>query len=189
MIEVKISGLTELRQTLVRELPEEIRTKALQATLAKAAQPIVSEARARVAVRKGVVRRGIYSFKHRSSTLVKAVRLIAVRSGRRFGAKDAFYWRWIEFGRGVVRVGKKRGERRGGARAASLGNPQVGWFGKEVKAVPARPFLRPAFESRKFEALEVFRRSMAGEISKIATKLHARNLSRLRRSAFRAFTK
>lgn len=179
MIEAKVEGLTELRNLLQRRLPYEIQTKALQATLSKAAQPIVKDARARAAVKTGTLRRAIYSFRSRKSTKEKAVRLISVRSGKKHGAKDAYYWRWIEFGRGAVTVGKKRGARRGGERAASLGNEKAGWFGKEVKAVPARPFMRPAFEAKKYTAIETFRREMAGQIEKAVRKLGRRNIRRV----------
>lgn len=181
-MEVKVEGLAELRDLLQRKLPYEIQTKALQSTLAKAAQPILKDARSRVPVKSGRLRRAIYSFRDKASTKVKAIRLISVRSGRRHGGKDAFYWKWVEFGRGESKVGKKRGAPRGGARAASLGTPERGWFGKKVKAVAARPFMRPAFESRKMEALETFRKNMATEIQKTAQRLQSRTVSRIKRS-------
>jgi HK97 gp10 family phage protein len=186
VIEVQVQGLDELRRVLQNRLPNDIQTNALQSTLAKAALPIVREARAKVPVRSGILRKGIYSYKSRLSTKERAVRFISVRSGRRFGGKDAYYWRWVEFGRGEVTVGKKRGAPRGGERAASLGNPTVGWFGKSVKAVPARPFLRPAFEAKKFEALETFRRTMIREVEKSAARVSSRSLSRFRRGVLGA---
>jgi HK97 gp10 family phage protein len=182
--EIRVEGLQELRDLLLRKLPEHIQTRALQASLAKAVQPIVREAKARIPVKTGLAKRAIYSYRSRASTKQKAVRHISVRSGRRFGAKDAFYWRWIEFGRGVSVVGKKRGAPRGGERARSLGTPSVGWFGKEVKAVPARPFMRPAFEAKKYAAIEAFTRHMLPEIEKAANRFTNTLNSRLRRKAF-----
>jgi HK97 gp10 family phage protein len=184
MNEVKVEGLQELRELLLRRLPEHIQTKALQAALTKAARPILNEAKARIPVKTGRAKRSIYSYRSRLSTKQKAVRHIAVRSGRRYGSKDAYYWRWIEFGRGEVVVGKKRGAPRGGERAASLGNMTAGWFGKSVKAVPARPFMRPAFEAKKYAAIETFRQHMGPEIEKAANRYSGGINSRLRRKAF-----
>lgn len=184
MDEVRVEGLQELRDLLLRKLPDHIQTKALQASLTKAARPIVNEAKARIPVKTGTAKRAIYTYRSRLSTKQKAVRHISVRSGRRFGAKDAYYWRWIEFGRGVSVVGKKRGAPRGGERARSLGTPSAGWFGKEVKAVPARPFMRPAFEAKKYMAIEKFRQHMGPEIEKAADRFSQSTNRRFRRKAF-----
>jgi HK97 gp10 family phage protein len=172
-MDVKVEGLQELNELLKRTLPDHIQTKALHPTLAKAAQPIVRQARANAPVKTGRLRRAIYSFKDRASTKVKAIRLISVRSGRRHGDKDAYYWKWLEFGRGPSR-----------ARSGVLGTPDRGFFGKEVKAVPAQPFMRPAFESKKLEALEVFRTNMASEIQKAAERYSRGIVNRLRRKVF-----
>lgn len=172
-MEIKVEGLDDLRILLQQKLPDDIQKRALLATLNKAAKPIIQEARARAPVLTGRMKKAIYSFRSRKSTKEKAVVMIGVKSGHKYGAKDAYYWRWVEFGRGVVKVGKKRGARRGGERARSLGNPTVGWFGKEVKAAPAKPFMRPAFEAKKTEAIEVFRATMKGEIEKTAAKYQA----------------
>jgi HK97 gp10 family phage protein len=178
--EVRVEGLSELKELLQKRLPEHIQTKALQSSLAIAAKPIVQDAKSRVPVKTGLLRRSIYSFRSRRSTKQKAVRLISVKSGSKAKA-PTFYWRFVEFGRGIVKVGKKRGAPRDGERAKSLGNEQEGWFGKEVKAMPAQPFLRPAFESMKFEAIEKFRASMAGEIEKFANRYQKSIVNRISR--------
>lgn len=178
MEEVTVLGLAELRDLLQQELPEEIQTKALQSSLAKAARPIVKEARNRVPVKTGAVRRAITSGKSRKSTKQKAVRIIGVNTKRinrpptlngRSRWADRYYWKQLEFGRAAYT--SKR----------NLGTPDRGFFGRQFRAVPARPFLRPAFESRKHEALETFRKVMAGEINKTAARLHRQNLTKFRR--------
>jgi HK97 gp10 family phage protein len=179
-VEVKVEGLAELTELLKKRLPEEIQTRALHPSLARAARPIVNEARSLVPVKTGKVRRAIYSYRDKDSTKVRAVRSIAVRAGRRFGTGDAFYWKWVEFGRGISAVGKKRGEPKGGARARSLGTPERGFFGKQVAAVPAKPFMRPAFEAKKYVAIEEFRKHMGPEIQKAAERLHRQSLRKLR---------
>lgn len=178
MIEVKrVEGLTELRDMLLRKLPEATQGKALQGALREAAKPIVKEARARVPVKTGRLRKAIYSFRDRASRRTREVRLISVRSGKRFqkANKDAYYWKWIEFGHGVITL-KHRRQGGKGKVSKSLGTPAKGFFGKEVQAAPARPFMRSAFETRKYQALEAFRQTLAAQIDKVA----ARNLSRVR---------
>ena len=156
---VKVQGLKELRQALTRDLPVAVQGKVLQSSLAKAAQPITRQAKQLVPVKTGRLRRAIFSGRSKSSTRTREERLVGVRSGKRYGAKDAFYWRWIEFGRGAI-TGKR-----------VLGNSKKGFFGREVKPVPARPFLRPAFESRKREAVERFKAAMLPQIEKAAAKI------------------
>lgn len=180
-MEVKVEGLAELVELMQKKLPEFIQTKALHPALTKAAKPIIDEARALVPVKTGKVRRSIYSYRDRDSTKQKAVRSIGVRSGKRHGDKDAFYWKFVEFGRGESVVGKKRGAARGGERARSLGTPERGFFGKVVKAVPARPFMRPAFEAKKLAAIEEFKKYMGPEIQRAADRYSKQLNSRLLR--------
>lgn len=175
-IEVRsVQGLTELRDMLRRKLPEAVQGKALQGALREAAKPIVTEARQRAPVKTGRLRKAIYSFRDRASRRTREARLISVRSGKKFKARDAYYWKWIEFGHGVIRLKHRRKGGKGQV-SKSLGTPAKGFFGKEVQAVPARPFMRPAFESRKYQALEAFRVTLAAQIDKVA----ARNISRAR---------
>lgn len=163
--EIGVSGLAELRETLLRKLPEALQGKASQKALAAAARPMVAMAKSLAPSRKprgfvgpmqpgaaagGTLRRMISSWRNRESTKTYESRFIGVK-GR------AFWWRWIEFGRGAI-------ERVSG----SLGTPVKGFFGKRVAAVPARPFLRPAFESKKLEAIEIYAKALAPAIEKVA---------------------
>lgn len=157
---VKVEGLRELREALLRKVPAEMQGKVLQSALTAGARPIIKDAQSRAPQKTGRLRRAIYSVRDRvASNGVFEQRAVTVRQGKRAGQRDAYYWRWIEFGRGVV-------ERSRGA----LGTPEKGFFGREVKATPARPFLRPAFENRKGEALEVIRKRLAKAIEKAAAK-------------------
>lgn len=179
---VAVSGLAELRQALLRDLPEALQGKASQAALAKAARPIVNSARALAPSRKpprfagpmpssaaggrvapGKLRRSIYSARSKESTKTNEVRIISVR-GR------AYYWRFIEFGRG--QVVKQKG---------SLGTPRKGFFGKQVRATPARPFMRPAFEANKLRAIDIYAKELQPAIAKVAKQAQARNIRRLTR--------
>jgi len=48
--------------------------------------------------------------------------------------------------------------------------------------VPARPFLRPAFEANKHRALEIIKTELRGQVEKVARRAQARSASRLGRS-------
>jgi HK97 gp10 family phage protein len=176
--DIRVEGLAELEQMLKRTLPDRLQGKALQGALAKAARPIVTTARQLAPVKTGRLRSAIYSKRSRFSKPGFERRIIAVRRGKKQqkNDRDAFYWKWIEFGRGVVRRTRK------GDEGKSLGTPDAGWFGAEVKAIPARPFMRPAFESNKTQAIEIIRRELAGEIKKVAARQQARVLARLRKT-------
>lgn len=171
---VTISGLAELRQTLLRDLPEALQGKASQVALSKAAQPMLNEARARAPSRaprdfvgpiqpgkaKGNLKRSIYAYRNRESTRTYESRFIGVR-------QKAFYWRFIEFGRGEINKDK-----------GSLGNEQHGFFGKSVKAVPAKPFLRPAFEANKFKAIGIYAEALKPAIQVVSLKAQRRTIKR-----------
>jgi HK97 gp10 family phage protein len=175
--EIEVSGLAELRETLQNRLPEALQGKAAQRALTRAAAPMVATAKQLAPSRgprgfmgplrpdeeapPGLLRRMIYSYRNRESTKTYESRLIGVRS-------KAWYWRFIEFGRAVITREK-----------GSLGTPGKGWFGKSVKAVPAKPFLRPAFEANKFKAIEIFRDSLKPAIEKVAAAARARGIRRI----------
>jgi HK97 gp10 family phage protein len=175
VIQARVEGLTELKDLLERKLPEHIQGKAMQGALAQAAKPIVTEARKNAPVKTGILRRAIYSLKARESTRQKAIRLITVRAGKRQGKRDAYYWKWIEFGRGAST-----------AKKGSLGTPERGFFGKTVKATLAQPFLRPAFESQKMRAIDVFKATMVSEIEKVSAKYGKSLRRRINRKVFGA---
>lgn len=174
--DVSVSGLSEIRDTLLSRLPEALQGKASQAALAKAARPIVADAQARAPSRmprgfvgpmqsgapaRGNLRRSIYSYRNRQSTRTYESRFVGVRS-------RAFYWRWIEFGRAQIERAK-----------GSLGTPLKGFFGKVVKATPARPFMRPAFEAQKRRAIDIYAAAIRPAIEKVAAASRRRSIKKL----------
>lgn len=177
--EIGITGLAELRETLLRKLPEALQGKASQRALSKAAAPMVALAKSMAPSRKprgfvgptapgapasGTLRKSIASWRNRESTKTYESRFVGVK-GR------AFWWRWIEFGRGAIEKA-----------TGSLGTPIKGFFGKRVAAVPAKPFLRPAFEQKKFDAIEIYRKELGPAIEKVAADSRRRTLRRLRKN-------
>lgn len=170
--EISVQGLQELREALTRDLPEALQGKALQSTLTIAARPIIADARARVPIRTGRLKRAIYAFRDRKSTPTREARLISVRTGKKASKsnKDAFYWKWIEFGHRFASA--KTGT------LQEIGKDGVGrgkGYAGETKFYPAHPFLRPAFEAKKLAALEIFRLELSAQIEKAAARSYAKS--------------
>lgn len=148
-----ISGAKEM-EAVLRQLPDYIAKQALTAALRDAAQPILDEARARAPVgqeSKGRVRlrttkRGKVSISNYGKLKLN-LRIITVPAAQTPHSATV-----------VVSTGK-----------AFWGM----WveFGIASRGIAARPFLRPAFESRKMEALNRLGKSLGEQIEKAATKL------------------
>ena len=173
--QTQVKGLRELRTALTKTVPDRMQPRILQRALSRAARIIVNAARIIAPQLTGRLRRAIYHFRDRDSKRDFQSRLISVRTGKREQKKgrDAFYWKWVEFGRGVVEAGTSRRNRRGTlktyrTKARVLGTPATGFFGKRVRAVPPRPFLRPAFEANKERATQAIQSELKSEIEAAA---------------------
>jgi HK97 gp10 family phage protein len=153
--EIKVKGLEELGRALRYYVPKGLR-KVLQKALAAGAKPIIQDARSRVPVRTGELRRAIFSYVDRRGSWNenRQVRNIGVHAGSRKTKKtDAYYWKWIEFGHAQIYA----------KNFPSLGTESTGFFGHSVTAYPAHPFLRPAFEAQKYVAMrEIIRELQIG---------------------------
>lgn len=185
---IRVEGLAELRETLTSTLPKRLQGQAMQAALAKGAALIVRQAKVLAPRKSGVLRRAIYQARSRASTRDRPSRIIRVRQGRKQQEKnrDAYYWRWVEFGRGQVTAGQRTGRIVTGKKiyktcSKVLGTPATGFFGKSVRAAPARPFMRPAFEAQKYAALEAIRAAIGEEIKDVAARAAARAASRAKK--------
>jgi HK97 gp10 family phage protein len=188
--EIRVEGLEELRQFLNKTLPENLRGKALQATLAKAARPIVNTAKQLAPAKSGRLRRAIYSFRDRDSKRDYEARLISVRTGKRYQRtnRDAYYWKWVEFGRGeIVAKGAKLLKVPTGTYTDIRTRQQRDFIlVKKVRAIPARPFLRPAFQANKMRALDIIKGDIRNQIEKVAKRAQARSANRLGRALRRS---
>jgi hypothetical protein len=82
----------------------------------------------------------------------RQVYIVTVRAGG-YGGSDAFYWKWVEAGHKFVpentRIGK-RGRKVGWKIHRAIAALEYG-----TSTVPAYPFMRPAYESKKQEAVDV----------------------------------
>ena len=157
MIETDITGLKELQEAL-KQLPREIQQRPLRSALAAGAKVILDEAK-RLAPQgeTGNLRKALYRYRSRSrSGIGQETYLVGVRKGKKDYVDSAK-------NRRLGRVGKKY----------TVEGEAFYWrfieFGTSKKG--ARPFLRPAFESKKMEAIDVFKKRMAIAIEKTAQKM------------------
>lgn len=101
--------------------------------------------------------------------------IVTVRNGRS-GDWAAYYWRFVEFGHAKVRenktVSKKTGRVVGWkahrAREVKYWAEQAAKLEHGTATVPAYPFMRPAYESRKQEVVDVMTRTLAEQIARNA---------------------
>lgn len=160
-ITINVSGLDGIRNALNSIVPQHFQGVALQKMLKAAAAPIIKDAQARAPVLTGTMKADIFSFKDRSSTDTSQVLGISVRTGKRANKThgDAYYWVWIEYGHAEITTDGR-----------TLGTAATGYFGKTVKAYPAHPFMRPAYESQKYASLQAFQDAAGLQLTQAADK-------------------
>lgn len=136
---VDVTGLRELQAALKRISDGSKDRTFLNSALLSGARLIVNEAKAKVPVDTGQLRRNIRARSVKpvlhTATVQVGVRRLTKKQLRKMkvGSSDPFYWRFVEFGTSRMRP---------------------------------RPFLRPAFERKKREAIEAFREKLADRIEK-----------------------
>lgn len=156
MMSVKIDGLKELQEAL-NQLPLKIQGKPLRSAVGAAAKVVMDEAKRRVPQDSGQLKKAIYRGRSRSmSGTGKETYVVAVRKGK---AKYANTRKNRRFNR----VGKTY-QTRGLAyywRFLEFGTAKM----------PARPFLRPAFEATKEQAARVLKQKLAETIEITAQRM------------------
>jgi HK97 gp10 family phage protein len=154
---IKVEGLKELQEAL-KALPAEIQKRPLRSAVSAGAKVIVDEAKRRAPQGEtGNLRKALYRYRSRSqSGTGKETFLVGVRKGKKQYADTAK-------NRRLSRVGKKY----------TVEGEAFYWrfleFGTSKMA--ARPFLRPAFESKKMEALDTIKKKLAEAIDRTAKRL------------------
>lgn len=158
---VEVRGLSDLLQAM-EQLPREIVSKnggPLRSALAKAAKVIKDEAVKRAPSRTGLLKREIRTMRERNPGEAAEAYRVGVRRGKKAYADT------------------KKNRQKGRARKTYQveGNAYYWRFLEFGTAkMPAAPFLRPAFESKKDEALQRFRESLekgvASAVKKAAKK-------------------
>ena len=160
-MQIKVEGLAELAKAL-KALPAEIAGKnggPLRRAIGRAAVVIRDDARRRAPVDTGNLRDNIIAVRKRKSPQGTEGYFVEVRRKRRKYAN--------------TRANRRKG--RVGKTYENLGEAYYGMFVELGTAkMPAQPFLRPAFESKKTEAVETFRVELAKGIEQAARKVRGR---------------
>jgi HK97 gp10 family phage protein len=140
MMSIKVEGLKELEKKMI-SLGPKISLKALRSSLAAGAKVIKQDAMARVPVKTGTLRKSLYIKRLTKPNPYAERYILGARHGKKMQKRnlDAYYWSWIEFG---------HKDRSG-------------------KAVDPRPFIRPAFESRKIQAMDTIKQVLKTKIEKL----------------------
>lgn len=149
--QLNIAGLSELRAAL-RELPDRIARNVLRGAVNAGATVIRAEARVRAPVYTGEVadghpppgtlKRAIYQKQiNELSSLTNQVFFVGVRHGKKY---------------------RKQGKKGDKSQDAYYWR----WVEFGTSTMSARPFLRPAFEAKKLEAVEAMKKYMIERIPK-----------------------
>ena len=102
-----------------------------------------------------------------SEGALRQVYIVTVRNGKR--GPGAFYWRFVEYGHKFVPKNTNISKRTGS---------KIGWKAHRKAAeleygsatVPAYPYMRPAYESKKDKAVEVMSKTMMDMLKRNATR-------------------
>ena len=166
LVRTEFRGLAELRRSM-EELPRRVDSKILNDGLLAGARIVRDEAKA-LAPELSVV-----DPRWSRGALKRAIRAVRIRP-REFAAEAIVSVRKLS-GRSMSRFKQKQAERRRAGKKARRIDPRDAyyWFFVEfgTSKMPARPFLRPAFERRKVQAVEAsikfFRERVQLEIAKL----------------------
>jgi HK97 gp10 family phage protein len=156
-----IQGLPELKAALM-QLPKEIQGKVLADAVKPAAMMIRDRARDRAPQLTGLVKKAIVAYRARKSDPSRIIYEVGVTMKIRRA--------------GEIITGSRKKLRQIRAETGKKAMTAFYWrfleFG--TKKMPARPFLRPAFEELKMKALEQIKDSLSAAIEKAAAKLGRR---------------
>lgn len=156
MVEMKIDGLKELDEAL-KKLPIELQKKELRAAVAKSSNILKKEVIAKAPVNTGRLRDNVYRFYAKNqSDSGRATYIVGVRNGKK------------------KRYVRSRKNYRLGRAGQSYVTDGDAFYWKFIefgtKKMPARPFIRPAFDGKKTEIIESIKLSLAKSIRKIANR-------------------
>ena len=151
----ELTGLDDVFRSF-RGIKRNVRTRILRRAVSKAARLILKDAKARVATRTGLLKKslGIKVKTYRQSGVVVAI--IGPRTG---------FKRHVTLPDGTIEVENptviahlvEKGRQAVFIKTAKILSNGTIFFGTKVAAVPARPFLRPAFDANKSAAENIIR--------------------------------
>ena len=170
MISFDTSALAEAARQTVAQITAAVDEDCLRAVGFSGAEPFREEAKrnARARAKTFTIHNNIIAkrLEEESDGARRQVYLVTVRSGR-YGGTDAFYWRFVERGHKFVprntKTSKKTGKKVGWAAHRRAAELEYG-----TASAPAYPFMRPAYESKKQEAVDVMTRTLAAQIARNA---------------------
>lgn len=173
-VRCKVEGLQELSKAL-EALPKDLAEKALRQATAAGAAIVRDEAKARAPRDTGKLISAAFVSKDKQQTdELRAVYHVGIRSGKRFRARgkkgadrDAFYWKFLEFGHFTRHASSQRRDsrlKRFAKRAVAKG----------VRFIAGRPFLRPALETKRAEVVERIKQVLAARIRRFTASLAKR---------------
>lgn len=146
MANVEVKGLRELMLAL-EKLPQEVQKKPVQQALRAAAKPMRDDAMSRVPRETGTVQKNI-----------------VVQRSKLYNGKNFVYGVVLRVRNMSKRLKKSKGY---------AGDPFYWKFLEFGTAkMPARPFMRPAFEGNKDKAIQIIRERLARGIENEARKLN-----------------
>lgn len=160
-VDIKIQGLEEMKR-LLKELPFEVKNKALNQSVKDTAGITLGYALALSPYRTGALRRNIKLVMKRKDVPWKQVAGLRVKTARQQ----------------TKRLGFLEGTLKGESRATPKGSDDpYYWFflefgTKNIK--PARKFLRPALEDHVGEHITGFTRAFLPRLEAVAKRLHAK---------------
>ena len=188
MIQVttKVDGFAQLDEAL-KMLPDEVQRKEVRSALRKAARVISDDASQRAPVHAAPYE-GPSKAQKKPGTLRHsiAVRLLTARSAKdavtaRISVKKAaWYGRLVEFGHRIVPRLPKGDGVRGSAKSMARRQARKAAHARGQN-VPAKPFLRPAFDAKGNEAVSVFADALGTGIARAWARLYKRPRGRGRR--------
>lgn len=171
MIDFDPSGLIEGVQELANQVTGLVDEDALRATAYAGADLFRDQVKQNALANKdtGVLFNNIIvkRLEEESDGDKKQVYLVTVRSGTS-RENGAYYWRWVENGHRFVPRNKTVSARTGRT---------IGWAAHRRAAeleygnsrVRAYPFMRPAYEGRKHDAVDLMMRTLAEQMARNAT--------------------
>jgi len=161
---VSVEGLRELDKAL-GELPKATARNVLKRTLAKAAQPVVDAARQRAPVKTGKLRDSIIASTRIKNKVGNAEFAAAMREG--LGVAAA---------RSALRQARRDAKGQGsfaelfvGPSTGAIPYAHIMEFGS-IKDAP-QPYMRPAWDATKKQALDIIKAELGGEIIRAARRV------------------
>lgn len=120
------------------------------------------EAIQRVPVKTGVIKANIIvkRIEEKSDGANRQTYHVTVRKGKKNVQGDAFYWRFVEFGHSFVRRKTNKSTTWKAHRAAMKAE-----YGSS--SAPAKPFMRPAYDTKQQEAGEASLAAMAAKFKEL----------------------